>query len=564
MDDKNTAQNPLMPVVHSDMDVPPPPFGSTPPPATSTPPPPSFTPPVVHEEVVETPEPTPAPMSPSPTPEPPVTHPPIHDDAPVGPFDKSNSGGNFGGLPPVISQPQKNNKGKIFAAIAAVVLLLVSIPLGIILVKQSQEVREKAFEGGACSEEGDIVRECTSPNECRYRVYRCNGSFWEDTGSEEVDCSDGEGGGVKGCVPGSDSQGAYIVQECFKEECDTGTGHMMCVDMWRYPDGHEESYAGRDLGERPECQPGGGAPVDTPTPAPAEPTAPPATQAPAPANDECTNEGGSCVGSSGVCANQGGYTSDASCSNGGACCMGAAGSPSAPTDAPAQPTAPGTGAPGSGAPGSGSCAPQITFGNSQAITESSPAFDCSTRASVGISMTITVPAGCSPQTVTWKEYKPECPGQAMGQCGGTCAGTAIDPIPAVVSAGSPKTVNISCTVPNACGACQVDYDTISAAPGLSHGAKAVTTSGCGPMACTQNIVVYKYPYNIGNKIDKSAIRPGDDLKFCLPNATSGTPMITINNGTPKVANENGAGAGEKCYQFDVPDDATSLKVTGAL
>ena len=94
MDDKNTAQNPLMPVAYSDMDVPPPPSGITPSsPATppSAPAPPvgetsfptgqAFAPPVVHEEVPE------SALPPSPTPEPSVDRPPIQNDAPVGPIN---------------------------------------------------------------------------------------------------------------------------------------------------------------------------------------------------------------------------------------------------------------------------------------------------------------------------------------------------------------------------------------------------------------------------------------------------------------------------------------------
>lgn len=450
----NPAGSP--PSFHSDIDVPPPPADSTSglgAPAPASPMGGPFSPPVVHEEL---PEPTPAPLMPEPAHEAPVTHPPVDEhpvvEASASPI--SAPAGGFGGLPPVITPPQKKGKGKMFAALAGIVLLLVSIPVGVILVRQNLELREKAAD------------------------------FVDDGGAS---CSDDQ------------------------EYCDNGRKIHKHGGYW---DGEQCVYAFDDVGSCDDGGGGGGTP-------------------------SCNDDQEYCDGNQKI-HKHGGYWDGSQCvyafDNVGTCGTGTV----------AQ-----------------SCTPVITFGNDQPVIESSPAMDCSTRASVGISMTITVPAGCAPQTVTWKEYKPECSGQAQAQCGGTCAGTALTPVPAVVSAGSPKTVNISCTVPNACGSCQVDYDTISAAPGVSHGAKAVMTSGCGPMACVA-IKVYKYPYDAQYLVSNvNSLKPGDAVKFCVAATGGGTPLIKINGGADRSATENGPD-GTKCLQYDIPGDATTLRVTGSI
>ncbi len=54
--------------------------------------------------------------------------------------------GETSGLPPVITPPSSGPKAKIIASIIGLVLLVVSIPAGIILVGRQQEIRERAAE----------------------------------------------------------------------------------------------------------------------------------------------------------------------------------------------------------------------------------------------------------------------------------------------------------------------------------------------------------------------------------------------------------------------------------
>lgn len=87
------------------------------------------------------------------------------------------------GLPPVVSPPPAKSKTKLFAAIAAVVLLLVSIPAGIVLVRQQQELRGRAsvptceckdgiWQGADCTTE--LGQACSAiPPQCP------DGEHWE-------------------------------------------------------------------------------------------------------------------------------------------------------------------------------------------------------------------------------------------------------------------------------------------------------------------------------------------------------------------------------------------------
>lgn len=92
--------------------------------------------------------PPPAPEPPAPTTPTPPTEEKSESDAPTGGdgAEVSTEDIEESNLPPVFTPPPKPNKTKLIASIAAILLLLVSIPAGIFLVQRSQEVREQAAE----------------------------------------------------------------------------------------------------------------------------------------------------------------------------------------------------------------------------------------------------------------------------------------------------------------------------------------------------------------------------------------------------------------------------------
>ncbi|MBI2590903.1 MAG: hypothetical protein HYW33_03450 [Candidatus Blackburnbacteria bacterium] len=94
-----------------------------------------------------------------------------------------------------------------------------------------------------------------------------------------------------------------------------------------------------------------------------------------------------------------------------------------------------------------------------------------------------------------------------------------------------------------------------------------TTTGGGSAAgsggapqCT-GVRIYKYPYGTSNLIaNGSQLRGGDPIKVCLVSTGNGTPMVNV-NGREGVAQENGP-QGEKCLQYDISADATTLNARG--
>lgn len=481
MDDKNTAlapsgdnmSSPLTPLHQSDMDVPPPPASPTgglggpagaPAPVPASPEPLSpvggsspsptsapFSPPVVHEEVPE--------------PEAPVTHPPEHDDAPEapatspstssGPTAPPPAGGNFGGLPPVITPPTKKGKGKIIAAIAAVVLLLISIPVGVILVRQNLEVREKA------AFDDDDGGEVEYPYEC------------------ETSCPGGTSGTCGGHVYDAESGCA----------CETA----------------DET-----------CTPDEAGPTDPP----ATPTDPPATPTiQPPSGNECTNEGGSCVGSSGVCANQGGRVDTGYSCSSGVCCMGASGSPS-------DPNTPCPGIENAGPLVHTSEGDNVDLGNQQYAS-------CDVVASFVAQYGTFAGRAWAVQHTCQPNVAAACDGQNL-------ITQSADVVQRLLGA-------------NGANACQVWVN--------QHNTdvnNCTTAPSCVPIS------VYKYPYDAQFKVTNlNSLKPGDPVKFCINASYGGSPQVRINGGSWRVAQENGSN-GEKCFQYDIPGDATTLTVEGQL
>lgn len=222
MDDpKNPNQNPLDPVVPTTptTDVPPAPEPLSPE---------DSTPPIVSD-----------PQQDVPPPSPPVDEQTTDDMPPQG----------ESGLPPIVAPPPAKSKTKLFAAIAAVVLLLVSIPTGIILVRQQQELREQArvptceCKGGFWTGEDctvELGQPCSTPTptphtcNCTNGVYKCS-------------------------VPGVPPDGEPCSEPTpTPHTCPCQNGFYKCSVPGIPPDGEPCSEA------TPTPSPGGGTPTPTP------------------------------------------------------------------------------------------------------------------------------------------------------------------------------------------------------------------------------------------------------------------------------------------------------------
>ncbi len=109
--------------------------------------------------------------------------PPPGDDSPP----KKNSGPI---LPPIMEVPKKKGKGKLIAGLAAVLLLVVSIPLAVFVIGQNTELRNRAAQdgdgGGGCSDLASdppaTVRTETDGDGCTRNVH------------VRADCSEYQGG----------------------------------------------------------------------------------------------------------------------------------------------------------------------------------------------------------------------------------------------------------------------------------------------------------------------------------------------------------------------------------
>lgn len=161
----------------------------------------------VTEEEPAAPPPPPTPggapsVSPPTLPSTPIVPlvPPADRSQPSSPVSPSPSSPPTGGdgsqkknsdsiLPPIIEVPKKKSRAKLVAGLAAVLLLVVSIPLAVFVLGQNTELREKASpadETFSCTP-GEYRRTCTErPYGCTYRVYQCNesGDSENDLGTE--------------------------------------------------------------------------------------------------------------------------------------------------------------------------------------------------------------------------------------------------------------------------------------------------------------------------------------------------------------------------------------------
>ncbi|MDO8503695.1 MAG: hypothetical protein Q7S60_03315 [bacterium] len=208
MDDtKNPVLNPLDPSGTN----PPADSGQTPPPlvpdAPPAPPPDSSLPPM--------PEPGPF-MPPQPGADRPL------DETPEEQPTEGPPAGEAGGLPPVITPPASGPKAKLIASIIGLVLLVVSIPAGIILVGRQQDIREKAATPpgsvghlGACTAQADCGNNLTCKGgRCLLNSgqYPCCGIDSQCKSGETCSVANGACESNKSCQPAESKLGTTETQ----------------------------------------------------------------------------------------------------------------------------------------------------------------------------------------------------------------------------------------------------------------------------------------------------------------------------------------------------------------
>lgn len=98
-------------------------------------------------------------------------------------------------LPPIISPPPKKKfgGGKIIATILGFLILVGGLGTGIVLVKQQQDIREKAADKATCNETGA----CGGCGEAQQECANKEGCKWQKTGTTKV-CSESAPCGVIG------------------------------------------------------------------------------------------------------------------------------------------------------------------------------------------------------------------------------------------------------------------------------------------------------------------------------------------------------------------------------
>ncbi len=220
------------------------------------------TPPTTTPPVADVPAATPPPPPPSsdiPADQPPVAPPstptPPPPPAPPTPTDE-------GIIPPIITPPTPTrSRARVIGAVLALLILVLGIPVGVFLVRQTQDIRERAAfeqfppEGGgptgdsvlACNP-GDYQSSCTggcggcAADAGEAIVEQCNSNGqWESAGSEcQTGCAGpcgGDGGGG-GCGGGQCSQdGSCQNLETYRECGDCPSGYSRQVTRGAGGDG---------------------------------------------------------------------------------------------------------------------------------------------------------------------------------------------------------------------------------------------------------------------------------------------------------------------------------------
>lgn len=215
-------------------DIPPPPSGT---PAAPSPP----LPPMPGEE----PE--------TPGPEKPKQEPPAPEEEPEepgggdGPAVSAEDLEDGTGLPPVITPPQKPKfPVKKLGGLVAVLLLLVSIPVGVFLLSRppgTQDIRELAAGPGDCGASGFAGwgEDCDTGRGELVRVVICNDGRHLPNIPLRISCGAGDSRSI------SEVKQDQLINSCVKRDCDTinfSPGRYVCIEEWRRPDGNTYTKPG--------------------------------------------------------------------------------------------------------------------------------------------------------------------------------------------------------------------------------------------------------------------------------------------------------------------------------
>ncbi|MBI4059039.1 hypothetical protein HY404_02235 [Candidatus Microgenomates bacterium] len=125
-----------------------------------------------------------------------------------------------GGIPPVITPPSpRRPKAKIVGAILALLILVVGIPVGVFLVQQNQEVREKA---STCQDDcNSALTSCN--NQCNQNFDSCTGTCGPADGSTEYEsCYGACQGAQNSCNSGCGGEFDFCLTSCGSTTCPDG------------------------------------------------------------------------------------------------------------------------------------------------------------------------------------------------------------------------------------------------------------------------------------------------------------------------------------------------------
>ena len=386
----------------------------------------------ITEEEVAPPPLTSFPVAPPPTP-------PIPPSSPIFKIDNS--------LPPIMSTPpKKKGKGKLIAGIAAVLVIVVALPIGLILVGQNQELRKNAA----------------------------------------VDGGGGDGGAPTGTF------------ECSQDEADNGARDEECAIGNGCTGTKYSEYDSSDDGQIYCHWSGCGEPITCPQPttAPSQPT----TALPS-------------------------------------------SSPTTAVVAPEPTSGSGTGRNGESAGGNwaSSCSALSQVGHIVSSNDGKRIDDEALSSCAVVQQFVTQWGDRSGRR--WAVER-TCGSSVAQSCDGN---KTLDG-----EQGNIVADFIGRFGSNACSRWVTDHNAV---PSVA----AACQTGGAP-ACT-GVRIYKYPYGTSDLISNgSQLMPGDAIKVCLVSTGNGTPMVNV-NGREGVAQENGP-QGEKCLQYDISGDATTLSANG--
>jgi len=232
-------------------------------------------------------------------------------------------------------------------------------------------------------------------------------------------------------------------------------------------------------------------------------------------------------------------------------------------------------------PPSGDCTPTVT-GSGGGL--------CGVGSSTSVKITACLPDTCSGLTselkLSFNSVSANCAGSTYANdCNTVCGNagsTSYITFPSGSQKGACQDLTASCTVPNACGACQVDIR----GNGANVGERVNDSSGCTTptptrvptgtptptpttISCQCDLIkAYSTTWTLLTSADLAALKPGDKVRFAAKGTTtSGTIdkiRYKINNGAFIESIIKKPGTNEFYYEYTIPANTTSFSVSAEV